>query len=85
MMFLWCIIYDIINYSKTDRTERRPSIEVTKINKIDMKLQIFTVHLYYGQHTRYETKQTPSIEEARRWVSGAAKGRIINNQNIYVQ
>ena len=35
-MFLWCIIYDIINYSKTDRTERRPSIEVTKINKIDI-------------------------------------------------
>ena len=50
-----------------------------------MRLQIFTVHLYYGQHTRYETKQTPSIEEARRWVSGATKGRIINNQKINVQ
>ena len=50
-----------------------------------MRLQIFTVHLYYGQHTKYETKQTPCIEEARRWVSGATKGRIINNKNIYIQ
>tara|TARA_R110002072_G_scaffold77844_3_gene181014 strand:- start:887 stop:1039 length:153 start_codon:yes stop_codon:yes gene_type:complete len=50
-----------------------------------MRLQIFTVHLYYGQNTKCETKQTPSIEEARRWVSGATKGRIINNQNINVQ
>ena len=50
-----------------------------------MRLQIFTVFLYYGQHTKYETKQTPCIEEARRWVSGATRGRIFNNENIYIQ
>jgi len=50
-----------------------------------MKTQIFKVHLYYSGEMEDETKHTPHIEQARRWVADAAHGTIINQNNIVIQ
>ncbi len=50
-----------------------------------MKTQIFKVHLYYRGEIDDQTKYTPHIQEARRWVADAAHGTIINQNNIVIQ
>ncbi len=50
-----------------------------------MKQMKLTVHLYYGGEYPPETFYTNSIDEARRWVSGAEHGEIFNEQNIQIQ
>lgn len=50
-----------------------------------MKQIKLTVHLYYGGEHPPETKYTSSIDQARKWVSEAEHGEIINEQNILIQ
>tara|TARA_R110000744_G_scaffold5910_2_gene20867 strand:+ start:879 stop:1031 length:153 start_codon:yes stop_codon:yes gene_type:complete len=50
-----------------------------------MKNMELTIHLYYAGDLPSETKQTNSIDEARRWVADAEHGIIVNDQNIIIE
>lgn len=50
-----------------------------------MKKSKLVVHLYYGGDQPSKTRYTDDIEQARRWVSEAHHGQIINQQNILIQ
>ena len=46
---------------------------------------MYRVELYFGGEMPEEVKETSDIDQARKWVSSAEHGIILNEQGIAVQ